>query len=61
MKRHYKGILFWGFVDGIGWHVRRRDLERIVDAFDDVFTFSESELLRFRQRLQEIFNKVSVR
>ncbi len=61
LKRHYKGILFWGFVDGIGWYVRQRDLERMVEAFDDVFTFSESELLRFRQRLQEIFNKMLVR
>ncbi len=58
LKRHYAGTLFWGFVDGIGWYVRRKDLERMVEAFDDVFTFSESELLRFRQRLREIFNKV---
>lgn len=61
LKRLYKGILFWGFVDGIGWYVRRKDLERMVDAFDDVFTFSESELTRFRQKLQEIFNKMLVR
>jgi hypothetical protein len=54
LRQHYKGVFFWGFVDGIGWYVRRKDLERIVRAFDDVFTFAEEELERFRQRLRRL-------
>ncbi|MFA0782662.1 DpnII family type II restriction endonuclease [Candidatus Fervidibacter sacchari] len=55
LQRHYKDVLFWGFVDGIGWFVRRKDLERIVSAFDDVFTFADEEIQRFRQRLCDVF------
>lgn len=61
LKRHYKGVLFWDFVDGIGWFVRRRDLERIVTAFDDVFTFAEDEVERFRQRVLDVFKQPQTR
>ncbi len=47
IKIHYPRTAFIGFVDGIGWYVRRSDLERLVSAFDDVFTFKQSELERF--------------
>lgn len=61
LQRHYEGVLFWGFVDGIGWYVRRRDLERIVSAFDDVFTLAESELERFKRKLGHLFSRSEVR
>lgn len=47
IRTHYPHTAFVGFVDGIGWYVRRGDLERLVSAFDDVFTFKQTELDRF--------------
>lgn len=58
IKKHYKNVKFIGFVDGIGWYVRKNDLLRMVSAFDDVFTFHKDELVRFQNFLiQEIGNK----
>lgn len=51
LKVHYPNARFWGFVDGIGWYVRKNDLRRMVEAFEDVFTMEESELKRFQQSL----------
>ncbi|MYB63496.1 hypothetical protein F4X73_02290 [Candidatus Poribacteria bacterium] len=48
---HYPNAHFWGFVDGIGWYVRKKDLQRMVEAFEDVFTLEESELIRFQESL----------
>jgi hypothetical protein len=47
LKRNYPNVVFVGFVDGIGWYVRRGDLKRMVEAYDFVFTFSKDELERF--------------
>lgn len=57
IKEHYPNAKFIGFIDGVGWYVRRRDLSRMIDAFDDVFTFHESEMVRFEQFLIEEFIK----
>ena len=54
IKTHYPEARFWGFVDGIGWYVRRTDLRRMVDAYEDVFTFKEEELQRFSESLSAI-------
>jgi len=51
LKKNYPGVLFVGFVDGIGWYVRRGDLKRMVEAYDFVFTFDENELKRFQNML----------
>jgi hypothetical protein len=54
LKEHYSNARFWGFVDGIGWYVRKNDLRRMVKAFEDVFTMEtmeEAELQRFSQSL----------
>ena len=48
---HYPNAHFWGFVDGIGWYVRKKDLRRMTEAFEDVFTLEESELKRFQESL----------
>lgn len=53
IKEHYPSAKFIGFIDGVGWYVRRRDLKRMIDAFDEVFTFHESEMLRFERFLIE--------
>ena len=42
IRTHYPGTAFAGFVDGIGWYVRRNDLQRLVSAFDNVFTLGIS-------------------
>ena len=55
IRSRYPLALFVGFVDGIGWYVRKRDLKRITSAFHDVFTFHEDELTRFRKLLTETF------
>ncbi|MEW6675477.1 MAG: DpnII family type II restriction endonuclease [Nitrospirota bacterium] len=55
LKKNYPGVIFVGFVDGIGWYVRRGDLKRMVEAYDCVFTFSKDELDRFKNLLTETF------
>lgn len=55
LKKNYPNVIFVGFVDGIGWYVRRGDLKRMVDAYDFVFTFSKDELGKFENLLTEIF------
>lgn len=54
IKKKYKKTLFIGFVDGIGWYVRKGDLERMVKAYDFVFTFKEDELERFKELLKSV-------
>lgn len=55
IKQHYRKSVFVGFVDGIGWYVRKGDLKRMVNAYDDVFTFHEDEMNRFKDLLIETF------
>lgn len=57
IKKHYPSAHFWGFVDGIGWYVRKNDLKRMVAAYEDVFTFHSQELSRFDKQLQEALKK----
>ncbi len=56
IKEHYPDVHFLGFVDGIGWYVRKNDLKRMVAAYEDVFTFHQDELERFKELLKEVFN-----
>ena len=56
LKQHYRDAHFWGFIDGIGWYVRKNDLKRMVTAYEDVFTFHQTELERFEKSLKEIFS-----
>jgi len=53
IKKHYPQAIFIGFIDGIGWYVRKGDLKRMVTAYDDVFTFHQDELKRFEKLLQK--------
>ncbi len=53
IKEHYPTASFVGFVDGIGWYVRKGDLKRMVTAYEDVFTFHKDELSRFEKLLIE--------
>lgn len=53
IKHHYPNAMFIGFVDGIGWYVRKGDLKRMVMAYEDVFTFHKDELKRFEKLLKE--------
>lgn len=55
IKTKYPDASFYGFVDGLGWLVREGDLKRMVSAYDDVFTFKESELERFSNILKQIY------
>lgn len=55
IKEHYPKAKFIGFVDGIGWYVRKGDLKRMVTAYEDVFTFHKDELQRFEKLLMETF------
>ena len=54
IRKHYPNARFWGFVDGIGWYVRKKDLERMVEAFEEVFTLNPTELKRFRELLSTV-------
>lgn len=55
LKKNYPDVIFVGFVDGIGWYVRKGDLKRMVDAYDFVFTFHKDEIRRFENFLETIF------
>ncbi len=55
IKEHYPNAIFVGFVDGIGWYVRKGDLKRMVTAYEDVFTFHKDEIKRFENLLIEKF------
>jgi hypothetical protein len=57
LKEHYPNSRFIGFIDGIGWYVRKKDLRRMVNAYEDVFTFHKDELLRFEKFLRTVFGK----
>ncbi len=57
IKQYYPGVRFIGFVDGIGWYVRKEDLKRMVAAYEDVFTFQKDELTRFEALLREEFEE----
>ena len=35
-------LTFGDLLMAVGWYVRKRDLERMVDAYEDVFTFHEA-------------------
>lgn len=54
LKQHYPKSKFIGFVDGIGWYVRKGDLKRMVSAYEDVFTFHEDELRRFIELIKNV-------
>jgi hypothetical protein len=57
IKQHYPQATFVGFVDGIGWYVRKEDLKRMVAAYEDVFTFHKDELARFEKLLRAEFRE----
>jgi hypothetical protein len=57
ISNYYPGAKFIGFVDGIGWYVRKGDLRRMVSAYDDVFTFHKEEISRFKQFLKKELKK----
>ncbi|MDR2426025.1 MAG: hypothetical protein LBD46_02425 [Endomicrobium sp.] len=53
IKSYYPKAKFIGFIDGIGWYVRKGDLKRMVTAYEDVFTFHKDELNRFERLLSD--------
>lgn len=55
IKKYYPKAKFYGFIDGIGWYVRKQDLKRMVEAYEDVFTFRNDELERFTNHIKDIF------
>ena len=57
IKKYYPEAKFIGFVDGIGWYVRKSDLKRMVAAYEDVFTFHQEEISRFEEFLRKEFLK----
>jgi len=57
IKEHYPKAIFIGFVDGIGWYVRKGDLKRMIASYEDVFTFHKDELERFEKLLTKMFKK----
>jgi len=54
IKKNYPQCVFVGFVDGVGWYVRRGDLKRMVGAYDFVFTFKKEELENFKGLLTSV-------
>ncbi|MDR3256793.1 MAG: hypothetical protein LBT18_04025 [Endomicrobium sp.] len=51
--KYYPAAKFIGFVDGIGWYVRKNDLKRMVDAYDEVFTYHRTEIERFSEYIEK--------
>lgn len=56
-KKYYPNSTFIGFIDGVGWYTRTKDAERMCEGFDDVFTFHEDELNRFKNLLKKLFSE----
>ena len=54
IKTHYPQARFIGFVDGIGWYVRKKDLKRMITAYEEVFTYHPDELNRFVKYIESI-------
>ena len=55
ITKYYPSAKFFGFVDGIGWYVRKGDLKRMISAYDDVFTFHKDEINRFKKIINKEF------
>ncbi len=55
INKHYPNTKFIGFVDGIGWYVRKIDLKRMVEAYEDVFTFHPDDIIRFREFIETTY------
>ena len=55
ITKYYPTAKFFGFVDGIGWYVRKGDLKRMISAYDDVFTFHKDEINRFKKIINKEF------
>ncbi|MCA6070163.1 MAG: hypothetical protein LE180_03515 [Endomicrobium sp.] len=53
IHRYYPMAKFIGFVDGIGWYVRKSDLKRMVGAYDEVFTYHKTEIDRFSKYVEK--------
>jgi hypothetical protein len=56
IKKYYPKVNFIGFIDGIGWYVRKNDLARMVSAYKDVFTFHKEELKRFEKYIRKVLD-----
>ncbi len=54
IKKYYPKAKFIGFIDGIGWYVRKGDLSRMVSAYDYVFTFHSDEIERFKRTISKL-------
>ena len=52
----YPRAKFIGFLDGIGWYVRKGDLKKMIVAYDEVFTFHKEEQNRFKKYLMDNFS-----
>lgn len=57
IKSYYPKSAFIGFIDGIGWYVRKGDLKRMISAYEDVFTFHSGELKRFEKFLLDVIKR----
>ena len=57
IKKEYPEAKFIGFVDGIGWLVRKNDLLRMVEAYEEVFTFKESDIIKFKELVKKVVNQ----
>ncbi|MDR0970564.1 MAG: hypothetical protein LBM67_08535 [Lentimicrobiaceae bacterium] len=57
ISKYYPKAKFVGFVDGIGWYVRKGDLMRMVSAYDEVFTFHKDEVERFKKFIKKELKK----
>lgn len=57
LTKYYPKAMFIGFVDGIGWYVRKGDLSRMTSAFDDVFTLHPEEMERFKNFIKSTYKK----
>lgn len=53
ISKYYPKAKFYGFIDGIGWYVRKGDLMRMVSSYNDVFTFHKDEIERFKKIIKK--------
>jgi hypothetical protein len=56
IKKHYPNARFFGIIDGIGWRRRKKDLFRMVESFDDVFTLHPTQINRLKIAMEQLKN-----
>lgn len=57
IRKDYPNAHFDGFIDGVGWLRRPKDLLRMCEAYDDVYTYHPIQLERYKRKVYARMNQ----